>query len=93
MLDKKYRWKCPVPNTGTDNDLKYRSHRALTWSYLPLPNGKVCKVGQTMAQWHNGGVLVGGKSRGSRPLVWIEAGSRIHAGSRLEAGGQGRLYR
>ena len=33
------------------NDLKYRSHRALTWSYLPLPNGKVCKVGQTMAQW------------------------------------------
>ena len=51
MLDKKYRWKWPVPNTGTDNDLKYRSHRALTWSYLPLPNGKVCKVGQTVAQW------------------------------------------
>jgi len=41
----------PVPNTGTDNDLKYRSHRALTWSYLPLPNGKICKVGQTVAQW------------------------------------------
>jgi len=44
---QKYR----VPNTGTDNDLKYRSHRALTWSYLPLPNGKACKVGQTVAQW------------------------------------------
>ena len=48
---------------------------------------------QTVAQWHNGGVLVDGKSRGSRPLVRIEAGSRIHARSRLEAGGQGRLYR
>ena len=40
-----------IPNIRTNNDLKYRSHRALTWSYLPLPNGKVCKVGQTVAQW------------------------------------------
>jgi len=56
-------------------------------------NAQYRTPGQTVAQWHNGGVLVGGKSRGSRPLVRIEAGFQIHAGSRLEAGGQGRLYR
>jgi len=56
-------------------------------------NAQYRTPGQTVAQ-RNGGVLLGGKSRGSRPLVRIEAGSRIHAGSRLEAGrGQGRLYR
>ena len=55
-------------------------------------NAQYRTPGQTVAQWRNGGVLVGGKSRGSRPLVRIEAGSRINAGSRLEAGrGQGRL--
>jgi len=90
MLDKntdgnaQYRTPGPI----TDNDLKYRSHRALTCRYLHLPNGKVCKVGQTVAQWWRScwwkkpGVQaactdtsrVPVRSRGLRTFVQIEAG-------------------
>jgi len=37
-------------------------------------NAQYRTPGQTVAQWHNGGVLVGGKSRGSRTFVQIEDG-------------------